>query len=64
MILSFGKYKGETVDAVMKKDPSYIGWALEKNLISGLDDATKSNAIQAKEISDEPCSWALQNGYF
>ena len=64
MTLNFGKYKGQTIDSVMQTDPAYIGWALGKGLVGGLDDLTKAAAIQAKELSDEPCDWALQNGYF
>ena len=27
IVLTFGKYKGETVDAIAAKDPSYLLWA-------------------------------------
>lgn len=28
-IFTFGKYKGETIEHVLDKDPSYIRWAYE-----------------------------------
>ncbi len=31
--LDFGKYKGETVGEVMKKDAGYLLWALDKNIL-------------------------------
>lgn len=46
MILTFGKHKGKTVEEVMKIDPSYIGWAVEKEILPDLDEKTKRKALQ------------------
>ena len=65
-VLSFGKYKGKTVSFVMKKEPSYIGWAFSKGLIKGLDRnilAIAHDAFIHSEV-DGLSDWSLKNGYF
>ena len=31
-VMDFGKYKGESMKSVYKKDPSYIYWAIKQNI--------------------------------
>jgi uncharacterized protein (DUF3820 family) len=42
-ILPFGKYKGETVDDIFKKDPQYLLWAISstRKLQLSLEDKVK-----------------------
>jgi len=32
-LINFGKYKGQTVEDVIDKDPQYIEWALEEEIL-------------------------------
>jgi hypothetical protein len=32
LIVGFGKYKGDTVDVIKEKDPSYFSWMIENNV--------------------------------
>ena len=36
--MSFGKYKGELIRDVMRKDPQYIEWAMDNTNKLSLDD--------------------------
>ena len=40
--LNFGKYKGSTVQEIIKKDPEYLGWAEDTIDWFVLDDEAES----------------------
>jgi len=44
MVLKFGKYKGKTVEEVMKFDSHYIGWCIEQGIIS-VDKSIEKSAL-------------------
>ncbi len=41
---SFGKYKGKTIELIIKKDPNYINWLL-KNAIKGFSLTPKEKKL-------------------
>ncbi len=41
MQLTFGKFKGKTVEWVFAHQPSYLAWAVARNLIEPDKDTTK-----------------------
>lgn len=47
--LKFGKYKGDTLNAVLNKDPGYLCWALRNSVIS----LTTEDALKIITIADE-----------
>lgn len=67
-IIDFGKYKGKTVEHVLKKDFSYLEWAAGKKILTLSPDVLLQ---LEKEISSEydddhwlgSCQWAWENGY-
>ena len=58
-VISFGKYKGETIEEVFKKDASYLDWAIKNTgrLILSDKDTDK---IEAK-AEDEHDAWLRDN---
>lgn len=54
--LSFGKYKGESVRAIIDNDPSYIEWALDNIKWFTLDDDAQY-ALDHAEDPYLPSSW-------
>jgi hypothetical protein len=49
---SFGKYKGKTVEWVIKNDPQYINWLLTKS-IKGFTLTPKERKIHNLEVYQE-----------
>jgi len=58
-LLCFGKYRGQTVDKVLKTDAQYLLWAEEQKIISLSDDlqeaASECASIQHSEFLREYC---------
>jgi len=56
MEIMFGKYKGFSLEDVMDRDPSYIGWGLSKGLFSDINIKSKSiasNAYKDEQLDNE-----------
>lgn len=47
-VLSFGKYKGLSVESVMEKDSQYLMWAESKGFLSFSDDLQEAISINAE----------------
>lgn len=45
--LSFGKYKGKTVEEVLEEDPHYLKWAMENVASFVVDNALHDEIISA-----------------
>lgn len=61
-MLSFGKYKGQSIKEVLKKDSQYVRWLIKTNLTHKLDEVDKETisyyleplkGIDVKNISEE-----------
>ena len=61
----FGKYKGEKIVDVAKKDPGYLEWMLmEKEGEEGLDDDWRQTLQKALEIAEEEAIWLFPFGKY
>ncbi|WP_201353754.1 exonuclease domain-containing protein [Hydrogenimonas urashimensis] len=61
----FGKYKGEEIIEVAKKDPGYIEWLLmEKESEEGLDEDWRQTLQKALEIAEEEAVWLFPFGKY
>jgi hypothetical protein len=63
-MITFGKFKGKTIEEVIEIEPSYITWAHSKNLIS-VDEKTLSKAKVAERedyLESIPFSCRHENG--
>ena len=61
-MLSFGKYKGQSIKDVLRKDSQYVKWLIKTNLIHKLDETDKETisyyleplkGIDVKNIGEE-----------
>jgi hypothetical protein len=61
-MLNFGKYKGQSIKDVLRKDSQYVKWLIKTNLIHKLDETDKETIsyyleplkdIDVKNISEE-----------
>ena len=48
-VFDFGKHKGETLSSVLKRDPQYILWLYENEIV----DFPESIVIEAEQNDDE-----------
>ena len=64
-VMTFGKYKGESMESVYEKDPSYIYWAIKQNIESVvswsktvISNPTKPENDRGQSITDtiEKCA--------
>jgi exodeoxyribonuclease X len=61
----FGKYKGEAVVEVAKKDPGYLEWMLmEKEGEEGLDEDWRQTLQKALELAEEEAVWLMPFGKY
>jgi exodeoxyribonuclease X len=61
----FGKYRGEEIVEVAKKDPGYIEWLLmEKEGEEGLDEDWRQTLEKALEIAEEEAVWLFPFGKY
>ncbi|WP_300366186.1 exonuclease domain-containing protein [Hydrogenimonas sp.] len=61
----FGKYKGEAIIDVAKKDPGYLEWMLmEKEGEEGLDEDWRQTLEKALEIAEEEAVWLFPFGKY
>ena len=61
----FGKYRGEDVIEVAKKDPSYLEWMLiEKDGEEGLDEDWKYTLQKALELTETEAIWLFPFGKY
>ncbi len=50
--LTFGKFKGKTVGYVFMHQPSYLAWAVSKNLVE-LDKVTEKKLMRLIELESQ-----------
>lgn len=50
--INFGKYKGKTIEDLLKNNPSYLLWAYDKGIKGVADKLTKSEIDQLKNSSN------------
>jgi len=61
----FGKYKGEDIIEVAKKDPGYLEWMLmEKDGEEGLDEDWRQTLEKALAIAEEEAVWIFPFGKY
>ncbi len=61
----FGKYKGEQIVEVAKRDPGYLEWMLmEKEGEEGLDEDWRLTLENALEIAEEEAVWLFPFGKY
>lgn len=65
-IFNFGKYKGQTVEFVLKNEPGYILWCSDEKIIKFsqniLDDAEKMDEEERYNDAMDGIDWGLDFG--
>jgi len=61
----FGKYKGESIVEVAKKDPGYLEWMLtDKEGEEGLDEDWRQTLQKALAVAEEEAVWLMPFGKY
>lgn len=55
-VLEFGKHKGETVEDVLKYDPSYLVWCIENLKWFDVDTVLDDEIYERDSLTDGYCS--------
>ena len=51
--INFGKYKGQTIEDLLQKDPKYLSWAIENNVAGVVSKLTQQEKdLLLKNASD------------